>query len=312
MTSPSPTLDILPEGSIRFHRPEDGVTLRYAVIDPAGPARGTFLVLPGRREFIEKKYLELGRDLVERGFRTIILESRGQGLSSRFAAHENHQRDHLPIFDTLLGDLRDFYDAAVKPFGGPLFASGHSMGGLLLTRWLAEAAPPATAAILTAPAFVIGVPGVAHVLSRVALWREHGEEYAPFQHDYDDRDRRFEHNPLSHDPERYAVIERYFDARPRMAIGGVTWAWLESALGAMKKLHAPGYLERIRIPVLALFGGQDIVTPSARTVPFIFRLPQGEAVVIAGAKHDLMNEADIYRNQALALIDQFLRRFPKR
>ena len=126
-----------------FFALNDGGRLRYAQFMPATKPRGTILILPGRREFIEKKYTELGQPLLDLGFKLIIVEPRNHGLSSRILSGSALQRDHLEDFSTHLNDLRAFFAAIVLPeLTTPLIVHGHSLGGHLLLRWLVEDQPP--------------------------------------------------------------------------------------------------------------------------------------------------------------------------
>ena len=288
----------------------DGAKLRYAVFEPEGTPRGTFLLMQGRREFIEKKYLEAGRDLRARGFRIISFDWRGQGLSSRFFEGLKRQHDHVVDFNIHISDLRQFYRDIVKPRqSGPFFIFAHSMGALIASHWLSGSdAPDVKAAIFTVPALEIGVPTFAPTISSTILRLGFGERYAVGQHDYNDRDRRFAGNVLSHDRMRFSVIEKYFDTNPDLRVGGVTWGWLSAALKFSNELKQPGYLEHIRLPMLGLFCGRDIVTPPAKTIPLFRRMRNAEAVTIPGALHDLMIEADRYRDEAWRHIDLFLKR----
>jgi lysophospholipase len=206
--------------------------------------------------------------------------------------------------------MRAFYRDVVKQQQiGPLFILAHSMGGLIATRWLAETPEDRAgtkAMILTSPAFMIGVPPLSLPISRGLAALGRGTYYAGGQHDYNNRDRRFVHNMLSHDRGRFGVTEKYFDANPDLRTGGVTWGWLAAALKAMKQLQKPGTLARIDTPALALFGTRDIITPPAKIIPLIRQMPHAEIFAIRGAWHDLMNEADLYRDQAWRHIDRFL------
>ncbi|MGE3624455.1 MAG: alpha/beta fold hydrolase [Bdellovibrionales bacterium] len=309
MTAPLPGK--LPDANYGFHACGDGARLRYAVAGPESSPRGTILVLPGRREFIEKKHFEFGEELTRRDFQVIYMEWRGQGLSTRALDGRRRQRDHTMDFGVLLADLTDFYRNVVKPRqAGPFIVAGHSMGGLLATLWLAEHAEEtgAKALILTAPAFAIGVPRGTNLISR-ALALMGAEWYAPGMHDYNDIDRKLNVRLLSHDAERNAIIEKYFDGVPDMAVGGVTWGWLAAVFRMLARIRQPDFLERIALPVLAICGGKDIVTPSAKSIALLRRMPNVEIVTIPGALHDIMNEADNYRSEAWRAIDGFLRRF---
>jgi lysophospholipase len=299
-----------------YHQLPDGAKLRYAVFEPKGAPHGTVLMLQGRREFIEKKYLEAGKDFETRGFRVIALDWRGQGLSTRYFGGAGRQRDHAIDFDLYNADLSSFCrDVVAARTIGPLFLFAHSMGALIASRWLAQGGgtslPALAGIIFTTPALAIGVPSFSGMITSVGLRLGFAEHYTIGQHDYDDSDRRFAGNVLSHDRERFAVIENYFDGNPELKVGGVTWGWLHAALKAAKELKQEGVMERITLPALGVFAARDIVTPPPKTIPIFRRMPKAEAVTIPGAFHDLMNEADRYRDQAWKRIDDFLRRFTR-
>lgn len=290
----------------------DGGKLRYARFEPASAPRGTVLVAPGRREFIEKKFAELGQNLLDQGYRLIIVESRGQGLSSRFLSGEARQRDHVADFAMHLADLRAFYTAIVVPaIVGPLILHGHSMGGHFILRWLAEDRPNVAGAFLTAPMLALaGVP--AHLTAHAITWVGvrlfgHADDYAPTQHDYSGEDKAFTNNPLTQDRERFEIIDHYFTAHPDLTVGGVTWGWMLAALRSMHTAHARHYLAAIDIPVLAIVGDQDTVTPGGEITRYLNHIPRMQSHIIKGARHDIMNEIAPVRAEAWQLINAFLK-----
>jgi lysophospholipase len=297
-----------------YHALPDGARWRYALFEPSGKPHATVMIAPGRREFIEKKYDELGRRLLDRGYRLVLFEWRGQGLSSRFLDGPMRQRDHCVDFATHLEDLRSFYlNVVLQNHAGPLLVHGHSLGGHLLLRWLAEDRPvDVTAAFLSAPMLglsALPVQGLAQAISWMQVKWGHLTDYAGIQHDYDARNRIFQGNPLTQDPERFAIIERYFAAHPDMVVGGVTWGWMLAALRSLHIAQEPDYLPRINIPVLSLIGGKDRVTPAIELQRYLRLIPQAETVVIPGARHDVMNESDLYRLDAWRHIESFLGKY---
>jgi lysophospholipase len=295
----------------QFHVLPRGKRMRYAVFEPAGTPQATVLVAPGRREFIEKKYSELGREFLERNFRIIIFEWRGQGLSDRFLAGAARQRDHITDFGIYIGDLASFFEAVVQPQRtGALLVCGHSMGGHLLLRWLAEhPRSGVTGAILTAPMLALGprfahgaALGIGHAVVQLGL----DEHYGPGQHDYGVRDRTFNDNPLTHDSERFAFMERYFDAYPDLKVGGVTYGWLYAALKSMRDQRQTGHLKNMTMPIVTLTGSLDRVTPVREIERYLAHLPRAENIVLKGSLHDVLNETEALRAPAWREIDRFL------
>lgn len=314
MHLPSPPLiDRFYKAKAGFHPLPDGKSLRYALFDPDTPPHGTVLITPGRREFIEKKYAELGPEFLARGFRLIFVEWRGQGLSSRSLEGSKRQRDHIHDFTQHMDDLNHFYDEVVAPnLIGKLIVHGHSMGGHLLTRWLTERHDTAVAgAFLTAPMLALAGP-LAHASANLFSWSSsklgYGEDYTPIQHDYNDDDRAFAGNPLTHDPERFAIIEKYFAAYPDLVVGGVTWDWMQAAIKSMYGAQRRMRLESIAAPILAIIGNEDRVTPPDEIIRYLKVLPQAETVLIPGSRHDVMNETSACRDEAWRQVDGFLRK----
>jgi len=307
-------IDQLTDCAVGWYKGDDGAALRYALLWPReGEPRGTILVVPGRREFIEKKFPEVITDFLERGYRVIAFEWRGQGLSHRSLTGAKRQRDHVTDFDVHMHDLSGFYERVVKPNTiGPLILCGHSMGSHLLLRWMVENPDiPVTGAILTAPMLALAghlAHSAANLVSWSALKLGYGDDYASAQHDYNGQDMAFTGNPLTHDPVRFASIEKYFKSVPEMAVGGVTWEWLHAAIKSMHVTQKKAHLDLVRKPILTITGSHDHVTPVSEIGRFLHLLPNAENVIVEGAYHDVMNEVPAYRAEAWRHVDGFLGR----
>ena len=126
------------------------------------------------------------------------------------------------------------------------------------------------------------------------------------QHDYGGEDRVFANNPLTQDAERFPIIENYFDAHPDLVTGGVTWGWMLAALQSMHIAQARHYLSRIDIPVLALAGDKDTVTPPREIAHYLNYVPRMRTHIIKGARHDIMNEIAPVRTEAWQWVSGFL------
>ena len=301
-----------PLADSRYHTLPDGGKLRYAHYEPLAPPIGTILIAPGRREFIEKKHAELGQEFLQRHYRLIFLEWRGQGLSDRFVPERILQRDHITDFATHMTDLSSFMTDVVKPGQtGPLILCGHSMGAHLLLRWQIENPGVASALILTGPMMALAghlVHASAHALCWGAIKLGYGTDYAPMQHDYNAEDAAFDINPLTQDRQRFRIIEDYFAAHPKLTVGGVTWGWLDAAIKSMQFTQTAFRLEGIQLPVLTLSGSEDRVTPVAEISRHLRKIPGIETHLITGGLHDIMNETAARRAEAWRHIDGFLAR----
>lgn len=147
---------------------------------------------------------------------------------------------------------------------------------------------------------------ITHAISWIETKLGNGENYATSQHDFNHEDKLFLHNPLTHDAERFLMIEKYFAANPQLVVGGVTWDWLNASLKSIHTLQRRSYLNHIKIPVLTLMGSKDRVTPPSESEHYLSYLQHEEHKIIQGALHDILNESDNYRQEAWQHIDTFL------
>ncbi|MBS0524403.1 MAG: alpha/beta hydrolase [Proteobacteria bacterium] len=313
--SPSPAA--VPIDLAATYRPADrygwlavpAARLRYGCWNASGTAtRGTVVVLTGRGEFIEKYATEIVGELLGRGYAVVALDWRGQGLSDRPLPQE-HDAGHIDRFETYMTDLKVFLDAIVAPFAeGPVFALCHSMGGHILLRALAECgSAPFAAAVVTSP--MTGLQREAFLRSILMLLPEiptieHRYLFGTGPFVFLARD--FHSNNVTHDERRYRWTEAWFAAEPRLSLGGPTVGWARQAARSISACLAPGYLERIDLPVLLMTAGQDQIINPASHGSVAARIPHAEHVSFAGARHEIMMETDDIRARFWAAFDGFV------
>ncbi|HEY5411084.1 MAG TPA: alpha/beta hydrolase, partial [Caulobacteraceae bacterium] len=216
-----------------------GVRLRAALFPATGHARGSVVLSPGRTEPIEK-YFEVTRDLTGRGFVVLAHDWRGQGLSQRLLP--DRMRGHADGFEGYLDDHRMLLDAYAARLPRPWISLGHSMGGCLELLVLAMGEKRFDAAFLSAPMLAISTrPWPAWLAMRivqVSRWLGHSDDYA--LPTYDPSGDRFGFDRLTHDRSRYERYKAQLRACPDLAIGALTWGWLDFALKAGAAIAAPG------------------------------------------------------------------------
>jgi len=273
-----------------------GARLRYACWNVPGTQRGTVVVLTGRGEFIEKYSTEVVGELLGRGFAVIALDWRGQGLSDRMLADRN--KGHIDTFATYIADLQLFLDEVVVPVASrPVLALCHSMGAHIAMRALAEnGSGPFAAGLFVAP--MTGLRREAMLRSVLMLMPEVPaveERYLFGTGPFLGLAREFHSNFVTHDERRYRFTEDWFAADPRLALGGPTIGWARQAVRSMTAVLAPGYLERIELPLLLLSAGEDRLVDPKTHGPVAARLRRGEHLDIAEARHEIMMETDDIR-----------------
>lgn len=274
----------------------------------SGP-RGSLLFLPGRGDFYEK-YLETLDGWHASGWRVAALDWRGQAGSGRLSP--DSAIGHVEDFAAWIADLAGFWKAWRSETPGPHVIVGHSMGGHLVLRALAERAVDPVAAVLSAPMLGLHAPVpavLAHTAARLmcrigdpgrAAW-SNGEKPGAAA--------TARHHLLTHDEDRYADEQWWKRARPELAMGPGSWRWVERACASIRLLESPGMLEAVRVPVLLLPARHDRLVTYAPIARAARRLPNGELVVFGReARHELLREADPVRDAVLARIEDFLDR----
>jgi lysophospholipase len=288
-----------------------GGRLRYACWNVPGTARGAVVLLGGRGEFIEKYATEVVGELLGRGYAVFALDWRGQGLSDRPLA--DHSKGHIDNFATYMADLRLFLDKVVVPNAPrPILALCHSMGAHIVMRELAESGSgPFSAGLFVAPmtglrreallrSALMVMPEVPMVEARYLFGTGPFIVFA----------REFHSNFVTHDERRYRFTDDWFTADPRLALGGPTIGWARQAIRSMTAALAPGYLERIELPLLLISAGQDDLVDSKTHEPVAARLKHARHLTIAGARHEVMMETDDLRALFWEAFDRLAKAMP--
>jgi lysophospholipase len=116
----------------------------------------------------------------------------------------------------------------------------------------------------------------------------------------------FKGNRLTTDPVRYGRNAEAAHAIGAGAIGGPTVAWIDGAFRFMKRFADPRYAIKIRLPTLIVAAGADPVCATPATERFASRLKAGRVIVIPGARHEILMERDVIREQFWAAFDAFI------
>lgn len=287
----------------------DGVTLRCAHWPSAASRhRGTVCLLHGRAEFIEK-YFEVVHDLQARGFEVATIDWRGQGGSQRLLA--NPRRGHVDDFGDYEKDLNTFLtDFVEKTCRPPYFALAHSTGGAVLLRAAGRLAARIKRMVLTAPLIDFGKtpiwPGWIGPMSGFLTYGGFGSFYIPGGGDDDIYGKPFKDNLLTSDPERYRRTAQLLVDRPDLGVGAPTIGWLYAASRTMQLFAEPDFPATVRVPTMIVTSGADKVVSVRAQEEFSLCLRSGGHVFIAGARHELMMERDVFRNQFWAVFDAFI------
>ena len=276
----------------------DGVRLRAVHWGREAP-RGTVLIFGGRTEYAEK-YGRVAADLRGRGYATLTVDWRGQGLSDRLRG--DRSLGHVGRWSDYQRDV-----AAMVAHGRalglpePWFLLAHSMGGAIGLRSLLEGLPVKAAAFL-APMWGLQMTAalrpVAWSVSSMsrAFALSHlltpGQEPATFVLGCD-----FADNLLTSDRETWDWMRAQVTAEPELGLGGPSLHWLNEALREMRRLMAE---PAPPAPALGLVGTEEVIVDPARIRQRLADWPGARLVTLPGARHEVLMERPVIRGRALA------------
>ena len=111
---------------------------------------------------------------------------------------------------------------------------------------------------------------------------------------------------LTSDPVRFARNAAILEEAPELGLGAPTIAWADCVLRQMKQFRQSGYATRIRLPLLLVAAGHDQVVSTPAIESFGMNLLAGSHLILAGSRHEILQEQDHYRSQFWAAFDAFV------
>ncbi len=291
--------------TLGFFTGHKGVRLRYGIFRSRhSVAKGTVVLLHGRNECIEK-YLETIRALNEHGLWVATYDHRGQGDSGRLTS--NPRRGHVRRFRDYEKDLQLFLSDIVLPDCRlPFYLIGHSTGALVALSAAPLLASRIERMVLASPFLGLSgqalPPGVVRLITRIGCLAGLGGAALTG----DTPPPPFEDNVVTSDPLRYARNLALLADFPELALGPPTCRWLHEAFLAIDRVTRPDHLTRITIPTLVLAPTMDQLVPFDCQERLARQFRACQLVPVAGARHEIFQERDIFRAQAIGAITAFI------
>lgn len=294
----------------KYLKTPDGILLRYRHWKPTTTSdiKPVVLLLPGRATALEK-FENVVDILRERGYGVWALDWRGQGLSTR----EIGKRGYIKSYEIYLQDLDLFIRTFLKTDyqKRPIVILGHSMGGHLGLRYMAENPDMVQGAVMTAPMLDIETGaysrGLAYWISAMMVFLGFGKSYVFSQGDYNPVTQPFEGNILTHNQELFYYHRHLQIANPDIVVGGVTFGWIKATLESVTKLNCKGMLGRIAAPVKIYTAGEELVVNNDRIEQVADWIPHCELEVVQGARHQLLAEVPAVETRIFNGLDRFVK-----
>ncbi len=284
-----------PGGQAVWVRASDGVRIRVGYW-PLSGAKGTVLLYPGRTEYIEK-YGRAARDLAARGYATLAVDWRGQGLADRLT--DDAMSGHVDLFADYQHDVAAMTSVAqALDVPGPLFLLAHSMGGCIGLRAIMNELPVAACAF-SGPMWGIQISAplrpVAWSLSWAGSGVGLGHLYAPGSggEPYVLRE-PFATNKLTNDAEMYRYMIDQTQAHPELGLGGPSLRWLYEAL---MECRALSHLPSPNLPCLTVAGSDEDVVDPDRIRDRMTGWRGGTLDLVPGGRHEVLMDTAAVRDR---------------
>jgi len=233
-----------------FFLERDGVRLRVLLAQkPDVPPRGTIIISPGRTEFVEK-YLEMTQDFLDRRFTVLVIDHRGQGLSTRLL--DDPLKSYVRRFQDYADDMGFIIDSLGSYLPKPHILLAHSMGGCIALQSVISGTTKPSAVICSAPMlglYDLQTPILRWVLKGLSM-AGMSKKNLPFQGQQRGLPVAFKHNKLTSDLVRFKRWESYFTNIKALRLGGPTLGWIKAALDAMRFVNRNA--EQVKTPALII------------------------------------------------------------
>lgn len=277
------------------------VKIAYSFVIHPNPL-GSIAISSGRIESMVK-YKEVVFDLFQAGYSVFLHDHRGQGQSGRMLG--NKHLGYVTDFSDYVADFKSFIDEVVIPNSDhkPNLLC-HSMGGAIGAMTILRYPSLFDKVAFSAPMFGI-LPVLPRWLSRLllSLHKVVCSEPAFFWGQKNYESKPFENNELTHSKIRYQIFRNEYDGQPDVQLGGVTGDWLKAAITAMDNIEEAA--SSFPIPALVIQAAEDTVVDNKRQAIVASKLANCRFIVIDNAKHELLEEQDIYRDKAMKAILDF-------
>jgi lysophospholipase len=296
--------DFFKLGSDGFFNGEKGISIYYKFFlqNSVDNEKGAIVISNGRRESVIK-YKELIYDLYRTGYSVYILDHRGQGFSERINNTDN-QMGHIDDFEYYVSDLKNYYDKFVKINGHKkIFLLAHSMGATIGARYIEKYPNDFDSAAFSSPMFGLRFP--ACELIRLLTGDE--PRYPFGKKNYDNEEKSFSTNNLTHSEIRYEAMMNMYENNPSTKIGGPSYQWIYQSCITFKKIFKE--LQRIEIPILLILAGNEDVVSSKAQRKYFYGLRElnkdVKCFTIADAYHELLIEKDEFRIPVITTILEY-------
>lgn len=272
---------------------KDGVSIAYRKFE-RDEERGALIILPDRGEPM-LKYAEVIHDLADLNLSIYIMEHRGQGESDLI--------DNVPIqfvrnYDEYVQDFTQFMARVNERPHSKRFLLAHSMGGAIASLYALTDVKAFDAAVFSAPMYDMSIQNFPKAIAKPLAWTlctvlRMGKWLASE-----------DNAQLSSSVARRMMTNRVDSEFPGTITKKISYQWALASLRAIKNLHKNS--RAFQTPYLMLQAEKDQHVPATGQNRFCENTPgYCKKVVLKDSFHEILQEKDSIRDQALSQIRAF-------
>ena len=303
---------MLENGQTVFKKSKDGRKIRTAIWRAKKrKVYGTVFFLNGHREFIEK-YSDTFEFFIKKGFHVITLDWRGWGLSERpFPNRPKIQ--HISSAGEYQLDLDNILSLAKeKSLTNPWYLVAHSLGCLIGLRRLISEPLCFEKYIFLSPLwgrfpyvprpiqrFVIKYEKALRFLGLMMVTEQNPEKYRPYSLTVE-----FKKNTLTSDGKQFKRLQMILRENKNLHSGTPTLGYF---IEILKEIDSLNLTEIPNRKILVLLAELEQITDNKAVTKAIERFEFIDVVTIQEAQHEILIEKEKIRQEALSLMDKFLK-----
>lgn len=293
-----------PQLTYRYYNNRFGVRLRYAFMPhPAPFAR--IIYSGGLSQPIESDYENI-LTLHQMGLEVYAIERFGEGGCERPYTGDDFQKPAALHVSYFAQDWLDFLDNHVGR-GLPTYAMGSCYGGLVALEACRMRQHAFDKVFLVSPMFgshFMMHKGGEQAVANLSAGENDETVYYGKATDWTPAlaEKWLERDATSADPVRRMLRYWWFYHQPALRLGGFTYGRLRCTARSLLGIMAPQVLADIHTRIVIITAENDQYNDNERHQWFVKHLPAARQYIIANAGHGLWREADVYRNQLLAIM----------
>lgn len=278
----------------------EGRKVHYMHLKKAKP-EGRLLILPGLGE-AAKKYHEYTTALEDLNVDMVVIDHLGQGESDYWELPQHPHQVHMPDFKNYTGPVLELLSQLEQERSLPTHLQGHSMGGHVALKLLADQPQRFTSILLISPMSEPKTKGLPKWLVKLILNFFPEKSWIPGQ-------KPFQPKPkvsYTQSGERLQKHYEFLKSNPDVIRSGATCAWLKAALRSTEALYKQDWSLWDK-EALFLLADVDQLVVNERSEAICAQMPRCQSKVIAGAYHSLLMEPEPYYSQVIRRIRNFIK-----